>query len=102
MLIPCRGQKVRKPGVPVAPKSNGYKVAAESSASLPVSSQLQPSRTVTMIRIQDYLPTAKEEAANDEVLRPLREQAREDKRRQEIRYAATGEVPVCSPLFTPC
>ncbi len=55
-----------------------------------------------MIRIQDYLPTAKEEAANDEVLRPLREQAREDKRRQEIRYAATGEVPVCSPLFTPC
>ena len=57
---------------------------------------------MAMIRIQDYMPTAKEEAANDEVLRPLREQAREEKRRQGIKYAARGEVPVCSPSFAPC
>ena len=55
-----------------------------------------------MIRIQDYMPTAKEEAANDEVLRPLCEQTREEKRRQGIKYAARGEVPVCSPPFAQC
>ena len=52
-----------------------------------------------MIRIQDYIPTAEEEAANDGVLPPpLREQAREEKRRQGIKYAAKGFMFVRLPL----